>query len=74
MINGNLPLSDADVADYETLMRSVAGNVGSASHVDSNARGQSSGKWQEAFFIFAPWLEKWRGKLMRRGILSRSEA
>ena len=25
-------------------------------------------------FIFAPWLEKWRGKLMRRGILSRSEA
>ena len=54
MINGNLPLSDADVADYETLMRSVAGNVGSASHVDSNARGQSSGKWQEAFLHFCP--------------------
>lgn len=30
MINSNLPLSDSDVADYETLMRSVAGNVGNS--------------------------------------------
>ena len=30
LINSNLPLSDADVADYETLMRSVAGNVGNS--------------------------------------------
>ena len=30
LINSNLPLSDSDVADYETLMRSVAGNVGNS--------------------------------------------